>query len=160
MNSSVISKAIELRDPTLPGKALTEIDLLLRSTADLNEKVYLLFSKSSCLGILGNFDEARQQLTLALQQGPDDPEIRLTVEFNEGLLCQQQRNYSEALKRFSVVLSTHAKRLSRPELRFMRHPATLGFSLGYTLSVSGRRSSFPGDPFVRLRDRCSKRRSG
>jgi len=115
MNSSVISKAIELRDPTLPGKALTEIDLLLRSTADLNEKVYLLFSKSSCLGILGNFDEARQQLTLALQQGPDDPEIRLTVEFNEGLLCQQQRNYSEALKRFSVVLSTHAKGLSRPE---------------------------------------------
>ena len=108
MNSSVISKAIELRDPTLPGKALTEIDLLLRSTADLNEKVYLLFSKSSCLGIPGNFDEARQQLTLALQQGPDDPEIRLTVEFNEGLLCQQQRNYSEALKRFRVVLSTHA----------------------------------------------------
>jgi len=119
MNNSVIQNAIELRDPTLARKALREIDVLLGSTPDPNERVYLLFSKSSCHGILGNFEEAREQLCLALQQEPEDPDIRLTFEFNGGLLCQQEGNYREALEKFSAVLSGHAERLSRPELRFM-----------------------------------------
>ena len=119
MNNSVIQNAIELRDPTLAGKALREIDLLLGSTPDPNERVYLLFSKSSCHGILGNFEEARQQLSLALQQEPEDPNVRLTVEFNEGLLFQQEGKYREAFERFSAVLSGHAEGLRRPELRFM-----------------------------------------
>jgi tetratricopeptide (TPR) repeat protein len=119
MNESVIQNAIELRDPTLARKALREIDLLLGSTADPNERVYLLFSKSSCYGILGNFEEAREQLSLALQQKPEDPDTRLTFEFNGGLLCQEEGNYREALERFSAVLSGHAQRLNRPELRFM-----------------------------------------
>ena len=119
MNNTVIQNAIGLQDPTLARQALREIDLLLDSTPDPNERVYLLFSKSSCHGILGNFEEARQQLSLALQQETKDPDIRLTVEFNEGLLFQQEGKYREAFDRFSAVLSGHAERLRRPELRFM-----------------------------------------
>ena len=118
MSKSIIQDAIELRDPTLARQALREIDLLLGSTPDPSERVYLLFSKSSCHGILGNFEEARQQL-LALQLETESPDIRLTVEFNEGLLLQQENKYREALERFSAVLSGHAERLRRPELRFM-----------------------------------------
>jgi len=119
MNASVIQNAIELRDPTLAREALREIDLLLGSTTDPNEHVYLLFSKSSCYGILDNFEEAREQLSLALQQQPEDPDTRLTFELNGGLLCQQEGNYHEALERFTAVLSGQAQRLNRPELRFM-----------------------------------------
>jgi tetratricopeptide (TPR) repeat protein len=120
MNASVIQNAIELRDPTLARKALREIDLLLGSSAlDPNERVYLLFSKSSCYGILGNFEKAREQLSLALQQQPEDPDTRLTFELNGGLLCQQEGNYHEALERFTAVLSGQAQRLNRPELRFI-----------------------------------------
>jgi hypothetical protein len=45
MNKSVIQNAIEQRDPTLARDALREIDLLLGSTPDPNERIYLLFSK-------------------------------------------------------------------------------------------------------------------
>jgi len=73
MNDSVIQRAIELRDPKLAREALREIDLLLASTSDPDERVYLLFSKSSCYGILGNFEEARKQLSSALEQEPKVP---------------------------------------------------------------------------------------
>lgn len=119
MHNSVIQDAIELRDPTLASKALAEIDLLLGSTPDPSERLYLLLSKSSCHGILGNFGGAREQLSLALQLEAQDPDTRLTVEFYEGLLWQQEGKYREALEKFSAVLSRHSVRLTRPELRFM-----------------------------------------
>jgi tetratricopeptide (TPR) repeat protein len=119
MNDSVIQDAIEQRDPKLAREALREIDLLLGSTPDPNERVYLLFSKSSCYGILGNFEEARNQLSLALEQEPEGPNTRLTVDLYEGLRCQQEGNYREAHDRFSAALSKHTQRLNQPELRFM-----------------------------------------
>lgn len=119
MNTSVIQNAVELNDPTLAREALTEIDRLLGSTPDLTERLYLLFSKSSCHGILGNFKEAREQLSLALQQQSEDLNTRLTFEFLSGLLCQREGNYREALERLSAALSGYTERLNRPELRFM-----------------------------------------
>lgn len=56
---------------------------------------------------------------MVLQEEPKDPDTRLTVEFNEGLLYQQEGNYREALERFSAVMSRHAERLRGPKLRFM-----------------------------------------
>jgi len=119
MNDSVIQRAIELRDPKLAREALREIDLLLASTSDPDERVYLLFSKSSCYGILGNFEEARKQLSSALEQEPEGPNTRLAFDLSGGLLCQQEGNYREAHERFSAALSKHTQRLNRPELRFM-----------------------------------------
>lgn len=119
MNNTVIQRAIELGDPALAGEAVTQIDLLLGSTLDPNDKVYLLFSKSSCYGILSKFEKAREQLALALQQQPEDPDTRLTFEFQGALLSQREGNYREALERLSAVLSSYAHRLNRPELRFM-----------------------------------------
>jgi tetratricopeptide (TPR) repeat protein len=56
---------------------------------------------------------------LALQQEPEDPDIRLNVEFNEGLLLQQEGKYREAFERLSTLLSDYPERLSQPELQFM-----------------------------------------
>lgn len=66
MKNSCIQTAVEGGDPRLAKEALKEIDLLLPQTQDSNERVYLLFSKSSCYGLLGDFVHAREQLNLGI----------------------------------------------------------------------------------------------
>ena len=119
MNISMIQNAIERRDPVLAREALAQIDLLLASTSDPNERVYLLFSRSSCYGVLGDFEEARKQLSLALQERPHDPDTQLTFEFNRGILYQQEGNYHEALKSLDSALSNHRARLNQSNVRFI-----------------------------------------
>src|SRR5260370_4806925 len=119
MSALVIQNAVERGDPTLAREALREVDLLLAATSDLNERAYLLLSKSSCYGILGNFKEAREQLSLVLQENPKHPDARLTCEFHGALLYQQEGNYREALEGLNAVVSGYAQRLNRADLRFM-----------------------------------------
>lgn len=119
MFSSNIQSAIELQDPVLAREAVTEIDSLLDSTLNPNERVYLLFSKSSCYAILGDFTMAREHLSLALQQQPDDPDTRLAFDFHEGLLCQQEGNYDGAFQKLTSLLLNYPHKLKQPELRYM-----------------------------------------
>jgi tetratricopeptide (TPR) repeat protein len=119
MNESVIQRAVELNDPDLAREALREIDVLLGLSSDQNERVYLLFSRASCHGILGDFVEARRQLAAGLDEGRGDPFAQVSFDFGAGLLFQQELNYAEALDRFSATLSKHSEQLKRPELRFM-----------------------------------------
>lgn len=119
MNESVIQRAVELNDPDLARDALREIVMLLGSSSDQNERVYLLFSRASCYGILGDFVEARRQLAAALDEGCGDPSAQLSYDFGAGLLSQREGKYTEALESFSATLSKHSQHLTRPELRFM-----------------------------------------
>jgi tetratricopeptide (TPR) repeat protein len=119
MNESVIQRAVELNDPDLAKQALREIDVLLSSSSDQNERVYLLFSRSSCYGILGDFVEARRQLAVALDEGRGDPFAQVSFDFGAGLLYQREGNYADALDRFNSALSTHSQQLKRPGMRFM-----------------------------------------
>jgi tetratricopeptide (TPR) repeat protein len=118
MDKSVIQDAIELNDPTLAKDALREIDMRLDSSSDQNERVYLLFSSASCYGILGDFQGARKKLGLAFRERPDESG-RVTVDFMDGLLFQQEGKYAEALERLSATLSRHSQQLKQSELRFM-----------------------------------------
>jgi len=119
MNESVIRRAVELNDPDLAREALEEIDVLLGVSSDQNERVYLLFSRASCCGILGDFVEARRQLAAALDEGRGDPFAQVSFDFGTGLLFQRQGNYTKALDGFSATLFRHSQQLKRPELRFM-----------------------------------------
>jgi tetratricopeptide (TPR) repeat protein len=119
MKNSVIQKAVEANDPDLAREALGEIEVLLASLPDRNERKYLLFSMASCYGILGNFGEARKQLAKALDEANGDPDARMTFDFSSGLLFQREGKYAEALERFSTTLSTHLQQLREPKLRFM-----------------------------------------
>ncbi len=119
MKESVIQRAVELNDPDLAKEALREIDVLLSSSSDRNERVYLLFGRSSCYGVLGDFAEARRQLAVALDEGGGDPFAQVSFDFGAGLLFQREGNYAEALDRFSSALSTHSQQFKRPEMRFM-----------------------------------------
>jgi tetratricopeptide (TPR) repeat protein len=118
MDKSVIDNAIELNDPALAKDALREIDMRLDSSSDQNERVYLLFSSASCYGILGDFEEARKKLGLAFRERPDESG-RVTVDFMDGLLFQQEGKYAEALEKLSATLSRHSQQLKKSELRFM-----------------------------------------
>jgi tetratricopeptide (TPR) repeat protein len=119
MNESVIQKAVESNDPDLAREALGQIEAILGSSTDQNERVCLLFSRASCYAILGDFAEARRRLAIALDEGSDDPNAKVSFDFSEGLLFHREGNYAEALERFSATLSTHSQELKRPELRFM-----------------------------------------
>ena len=119
MNESSFQKAIENNDPILARAAFPEIDSLLSQATDPNEKAYLLFSKSTCYGILGDFSEARKYLSSALRQQPDDPHTRLTFDFNGGLLSQREGKYREALDAFTAVVANYAETLKSSDLRFM-----------------------------------------
>jgi len=118
MNQSIIRQAVELNDPVLAKQALGEIAGLLDASPDREERVYLLFSKASCYGILGQFAEAREQLSLALRE-KNDSSSGVTYDFIEGMISQQEGNYDEALQRFTATLSAHAKELKQPEFSFI-----------------------------------------
>ena len=116
MSESVIKRAVELNDPVLAKDALREIDIRLRSSSDQNERAYLLFSKASCYGILGDFEQARRQLTCALRDNPNRY-AQTTFDFIQGLLSQQEGMYAEALQKFDTTLSVHSELIKRPELK-------------------------------------------
>lgn len=119
MTDSCIQTAVESGDPRLAKEALKEIDSLLPQTKDPNERVYLLFSKSSCYGILRDFVRARKQLGLALQEQPEDLNTKLSYEHHQGLLYQREGEYLKALEVFDTLLLQYASSLKRSDWRFM-----------------------------------------
>lgn len=119
MKNSCIQSAVESGDPRRAKEALKEIDLLLPQTKDPNERGYLLFSKSSCFGILRDFATAREQLNLALQEQPANIDTKLSFEFHQGLLYQHEGEYLKALEVFERLLLHYEESLTRPEVRFM-----------------------------------------
>jgi tetratricopeptide (TPR) repeat protein len=118
MNHPTIQRAVELDDPKLAKDALQEIEVLLRASSDQEEKLYLLFSRANCYEILGNFEEARVHLALALRERPDESS-KTTFDFMQALFCQREEKYAEALERFTNVLTVHSEELKRTETRFL-----------------------------------------
>jgi tetratricopeptide (TPR) repeat protein len=116
---SVIRDAIERGDPSLAKAALQQIDILLGTTTDKNDRKYLLFRKSSCFGILRDFAHARQHLSLALQEDPQSLDGKLTYEYLSGLLYQQEGEYEAALTKLNDVSRNYTEAFKCVELRFM-----------------------------------------
>ncbi len=119
MTDSCIQTAVESGDPRLAKEALKEIDSLLPQTKDPNERVYLLFSKSSCYEILRDFVRAREQLDLALREQPEDIDTKLSFRHHQGLLYQREGEYLKALEVFDSLLLQYASNFNRSDLRFM-----------------------------------------
>jgi len=115
MSRSIIKSAIEESDPVLAQDALREIDVLLSSSSG-NNKGYLLFSKASCYGILGDFEEARRTLDIALRENPGI-DSQLTFDFMQGLLFQQEGKYKEAFESLSTRMALHSEQFKKPEAR-------------------------------------------
>jgi tetratricopeptide (TPR) repeat protein len=119
VNESIIQKAVEGNDPDLAREALEQIEALLGSSTDQNERIYLLFSRPYCYAILGDMVEARRRLAIALQEASDYPGARLSFGFLGGLFLQREGKYAEALESFNTTLSTHSQELKQADVRFM-----------------------------------------
>jgi tetratricopeptide (TPR) repeat protein len=124
-------RALQTRDPATAEEAFREIDIQLRSLADASEKANLILRKAVLLGILHRFDDARRQLDLALEEAPDDPDVRFQFDFIGGTLCDEEGKPSEAVARLTTVLSNFGERLAKPEGRFFYEDIQLrrGFDL-------------------------------
>ena len=118
MNHPIIQKAVESNDPDLVKDALQEIEVLLGTSSDQEDRLYLLFSRASCYGILGNFEEARRHLTFALRERPDESS-QTTFDCMHGILAQTEKKYAEALNRLTAALKAHSETIKGAEFRFL-----------------------------------------
>lgn len=118
-DATLIQRAVESRNPTLAMQALDDIAGLLDRTTDVHERRYLLFSRSSCYGVLGDFVNARDSLSAALPENPESPETKVTYDFMQGLIYLGEKNYKGAFEAFTSGLSKHDTVLKTPEFRFM-----------------------------------------
>jgi tetratricopeptide (TPR) repeat protein len=119
MNEFSIHNAMESRDSADAEAALREIDRTLEECADTQTKATLQLRKAVLCGILHRFDDAETQLRLALENAPDDADIRLQSDFIRGSLADQKGDPQDALTQLTQVLSLYSARFSEPDLRFM-----------------------------------------
>lgn len=134
MKDLEIEKAIELWDPILATKALADIEELLKHTGVADDRVYLLFSKAQCFAILGDFERAREFISLALGEQPNDADTQLSAQYHQALFTEREGKQSQALQEFDTILKTYPELSERLETRFIfeelqQHRAFLLFHL-------------------------------
>lgn len=119
MNESVIQSALASGDPAAAELAFREIDIQIQSLADPKERANLLLRKAVLYGVLKRFEDARKEPRLALEQSPNEPDIRLQVDVISGSLYDQEGKPKDAFLRLTEALSLHAEQLKLPEFRFI-----------------------------------------
>lgn len=118
MTQSIIQRAVENDDPKMAREALLEIESRLASSSDVEERIYLLFSRANCQVVLGDFSDAQRSLDIAVRARPDEAS-RTNYDWMQAVIAQRQGNYADAIRQFSAVLEAHASVLQNPEWRFL-----------------------------------------
>jgi tetratricopeptide (TPR) repeat protein len=108
---------MESGDPAMAEEAFREIEAQLTATGSPRDRANLIFGRAGLYGALRKFDDARTQLSIALQESPDDPFTQMQFDLSHGLLFDQECRPREAYERLTAALSKHAKTLRNPELR-------------------------------------------
>lgn len=116
-SNDVIRQANESHDPASAEKAIREIDSLLLSQTSAQEKAGLLLNKAVLHGVLKRFADAKADLVLALQEAPDDLDVRLIHDYLYGTLHHQELRSAEAFTRLTEVTLKYAQRLKSPDMR-------------------------------------------
>jgi tetratricopeptide (TPR) repeat protein len=98
---------------------IQEIDTQLASCANASERAGLLLNRANLLHVLRRMGEAREDLRLALEAAPNDPETRLAFDYLRGTLFHSEDKAGEGYAVFTEALSTHADMLRRAEYRFL-----------------------------------------
>jgi tetratricopeptide (TPR) repeat protein len=115
--NDLVDRAVESGDPAIAEEAIREVDLRLKSASEAKDKAGLLLSKAVLNGFLHRHSDAREQLTLALEQAPTDPDVRFSFDVLDASLFDQEGRPDQAYARLTTVLSRHSERLSRPDVR-------------------------------------------
>jgi tetratricopeptide (TPR) repeat protein len=136
MDESIVKHAMESGDAAIAEEAFRRLNVQIESTSDVGEIATLYLGKATLHGVLGQFDDARRQLDLALQYAPDNEDIRLQHDFIGASLYDQERKPGEAYSKLTSVLSDYSERLSRPDVRFMYEDIQL--RRGFDATSTGR----------------------
>jgi tetratricopeptide (TPR) repeat protein len=96
-------------------KQLGEIDNALTQAIKPAERTDLVLQKAVLLGTLGRNNEARQCFLVVLEQGGDNPDVKLAAEFGIAALSDQEGNPTAALQRLTLVLHKFRDRLRLPD---------------------------------------------
>jgi len=115
----LIREALDSGDLDTAEKAVLEIDRRHSASTDARERVALHLSGATLYGMLRRFGDARKQLVLAEEDMPDDLNLRLQLDFIDGLLHHQEKNLAAALTRLTATLSSYSDQLQQPEARFI-----------------------------------------
>jgi tetratricopeptide (TPR) repeat protein len=111
--------AIVDHDPATVEEQIHEIDRQLARSTNEGEKAGFLLNKANLLRLLNRISEARGALRLALEQTPDDPEMRLVCDYIGGGLHDDEGSTREAYVLFTSALSKHRNLLDLPDHRFI-----------------------------------------
>lgn len=119
MDTSIIQRAVDSRDPLIAEDALREYDVAIHRSSQPAERTGLLLGKAVLYGVFFRFEESRRALELAQAQSPDDPNIQLQVDYLNAGLYDQENKPREAFEHLSKVLRKYHRRLTtEPDLRF------------------------------------------
>jgi len=116
MDTEAFNRAIALRDAGKVKEALREFVALAEATVDLEEKAALLGNQCTCLTILGLYQEARKQLTLALSIAPKT-QCLLYHQYVDAALSGHEGQWSRTLQLVERLLEEYGELLLQPEHR-------------------------------------------
>jgi tetratricopeptide (TPR) repeat protein len=116
MDTQRFEHAITLRDAGRLDEAIRELTLLAQATTDPQEKASLVLNESTCLAIMGRFDEARDRLREAIRISPTT-EVRARADFTEAVLSRQEGRRAEALTKLDNLLKDYSQLLCTPDHR-------------------------------------------
>jgi tetratricopeptide (TPR) repeat protein len=119
MNESIVLDAVKSRDPIAAEKAFKEYDVAIQRSFEPTDKARLLLGKAVLYGVFLRFQECRNALQLALEQSPEDPDIRLEADCIGARLYDQENKPREALEHLTAVFDKYYQRFkTEPDLHF------------------------------------------
>jgi tetratricopeptide (TPR) repeat protein len=115
----VIDNAMESGEPGVAEAAFREIESRLRILKHSKERADLILRRAVLYGVLGRFHDARAEISVALSEAPDDPDVQLQADVIDGSLYDQEGKPAEAYARLTTALSKHRARLCTSDLAFL-----------------------------------------
>lgn len=130
MDSQQFAKACQLRDEGKLREAIVEFCKIAKDSEDAVDKAGVFLNVATTLKALGEYDQARQNLSVARRlaasiavasiKDPKDnrlQELEVSLDFDEADILSFEGHLSEALSKFDSILKNHKERLRKPEFR-------------------------------------------
>jgi tetratricopeptide (TPR) repeat protein len=123
VKQDIIGVAMRSKDPATAEQAFNQLDRLIKSSAESDEKAALVIQKAMLHGLMGQFKEARELVPAALALAPDDEPTRFLCEYTTALLTHEEGHSDPpklaiAFSQFSALLVRYSDKFTTdPDLR-------------------------------------------
>jgi tetratricopeptide (TPR) repeat protein len=130
MDDQRFIKACQLRDEGNLKEAIAEFCRIVEDTEDPLDKAGVLLNVATTHKALGEYDQARRQLSAARKLVPSSDkwtlealrdsrllQLEVSLDFEDADICSFEGKLDEALAKFDLVLKKYEQRLKEPEFR-------------------------------------------